>query len=201
MLMPGMKSRPVYPGFKADVCAKHNLICAEGEGANAVFDMAKTVPADFFSRTTILFSTAGSADRDYVKQLEALQPFALWSFPTLPTAMFRLRGTLTNLTMGTRIYASGTEPFIGSVIQEAIVAGIDFASVITEHRGSAKRRVQCVHCKGSTEDVTATPFVCAHCGLHLFVRDHYSRRLGAFQGVCVDAEVPGEIPQTEELYK
>ena len=50
MLMPGMKSRPVYPGFKADVSAKHNLICAEGEGAEAIFDMAKTVSADFFSR-------------------------------------------------------------------------------------------------------------------------------------------------------
>ena len=28
----------------------------------------------------------------------------------------------------------------------------------------------------------------------LFVRDHFSRRLAAFMGVKVDAEVPGEIP-------
>jgi dimethylamine monooxygenase subunit C len=61
--------------------------------------------------------------------------------------------------------------------------------------------VQCVHCKGFTENVTATPFVCAHCGLNLFVRDHYSRRLGAFQGVCVDAEEPGVLPPVEDLYK
>ena len=201
MLMPGMKSRPVYPGFKADVCAKHNLIAAEGEGANAVLDMAKTVPADFFSRTTILFCAAGSGPRDYENNLRDLKPFALWVLPTLATAMFRLRGALATMTMGTRLYASGTEPFIGSVIQEAITAGIDFASVITEHRGSAKRRVQCVHCKGLTEDVTTNPVVCSHCGLNLLVRDHYSRRLGAFQGVCIDAEVPGELPATEELYK
>jgi dimethylamine monooxygenase subunit C len=37
--------------------------------------------------------------------------------------------------------------------------------------------------------------------LNLFVRDHYSRRLGAFQGVCVDAEVPGDVPAVEDLYK
>lgn len=201
MLMPGIKSRPVYPGLKADLFAKANLMAAEGDGAAAILDMAKTVPADFFSRTTILYSTAGDTAGHYEQKLQALKPVALWIFPTLATAMFRLRGTLATVTMGTRIYAAGTEPFIGSVIQETIGAGIDFASVFTEHRGSAKRRIQCVHCKGFTEDVTATPFVCAHCGLHLFVRDHYSRRLGAFQGVCVDAEVPGEIPATEELYK
>ena len=54
--------------------------------------------------------------------------------------------------------------------------------------------MQCVHCKGITEDVTTDPFQCAHCGLHLFVRDHYSRRMAAFQGVRVDAEDPGNVP-------
>jgi hypothetical protein len=36
--------------------------------------------------------------------------------------------------------------------------------------------------------------------LNLLVRDHYSRRLGAFQGVCIDAEVPGELPPAEEIF-
>jgi hypothetical protein len=31
------------------------------------------------------------------------------------------------------------------------------------------------------------------------VRDHFSRRLAAFMGVIVDAEVPGEIPAAEAL--
>jgi DNA-directed RNA polymerase subunit RPC12/RpoP len=54
--------------------------------------------------------------------------------------------------------------------------------------------VQCVHCKGITENVTTQPVTCAHCGLLLFVRDHYSRRLAAFQGVCINAEDPSEVP-------
>jgi ferredoxin-NADP reductase len=201
MLRPGIKSRPVYSGFTPDIKAKHNLIAAEGEGAAAVLDMAATSPAGFFARTTILYCPAGSAGNYYEEQLRQLQPDALWVLPSLETAMFRLRGALSTATMGTRLYASGTEPFIGSVLQTALDHGIDHNSVMTEHRGSAHRRVQCVHCKGFTENVTTNPVVCAHCGLNLLVRDHYSRRLGAFQGVCIDAEVPGELPPTEELFK
>lgn len=201
MLSPGIISRPVYPGFVPDLHARHNLIAVEGEGALAAFEMAAKVPEDFMARTTVLFCPTGSAGKGYEIKLKNLKPAAFWDCPTIPTAMFRLRGALATAKMGTRLYASGTEPFIGSVVQEALQASIDYKSVITEHRGSAKRRVQCVHCKGFTEDVTSTPFVCSHCGLNLFVRDHYSRRLGAFQGVCVDAEVPGVLPPAEDLYK
>ena len=76
----------------------------------------------------------------------------------------------------------------------ALEAGIDHTSMQTEHRGSEARRVQCVHCKGITETVTTQPVTCAHCGLTLLVRDHYSRRIAAFQGVCIDAEEPGVVP-------
>jgi hypothetical protein len=177
------------------------LILAEGEGAEAVLDMAKSAPQGFFSRATILFTPGGSPGRALEDKLNALKPQAFWMLPTTATAMFRLKGVLTTATMGMRLYVTGTEPFIGDAVQASMEAGIDFRSVRSEHRGSAKRRVQCVHCKGFTDDVTVSPVVCAHCGLSLFVRDHFSRRLGAFQGVCIDAEVPGEVPAAEELYK
>lgn len=200
MLSPGIISRPVYEGLEPDVRAKHNLIVAEGEGAAAILDLATKTPPDFFAKTTLLFCPAGSAAKDYEKQLEALQPKALWTFPTPATVMFRLKGVLQTATMGTRLYVTGTEPFIGLALKEALEAGIDHKSLITEHRGSAKRRVQCVHCKGFTEDVTTNPAKCSHCNLTLLVRDHYSRRLAAFQGVCIDAEVPGEAPAPEEIF-
>jgi hypothetical protein len=200
MLSTGIISRPVYPGLTADLKARHNLFVAEGEGAAAVLDLATKTPAEFFSKATLLYCPAGSAGKDHEKQLEALKPKALWTFPTPATVMFRLKGVLQTATMGTRLYVTGTEPFIGLALQEALEAGIDHKSLITEHRGSAKRRVQCVHCKGFTENVTTSPVICSHCGLNLLVRDHYSRRLGAFQGVCIDAEVPGEAPAPEEIF-
>lgn len=201
MLAPGIPSRPVYRGLAADANAKYNLIAAEGEGAVAVLTMAASAPAGFFARSTLLYCPSASAAQNHEKSLAALQPDALWVLPSLATVMFRLRGVLATAKMGTRLYAAGTEPFIGSVIQEALNAAIDPKSVLTEHCGSARRRVQCVHCKGFTENVVATPVECSHCGLTLLVRDHYSRRLGAFMGVCIDAEAPGEVPATEELYR
>ena len=202
MLATPIFSRPVYPGLRLDPYAKLNLILAEGEGAQAVLDLCRTpaATAAVLKRTLILFCADGPADRAMLPALEALGPQALWTFPSVETTLFRLRAVLQTATMGTRILAAGTEPFIGHVVAEAAAFGVDPRSVITEHRGSSRRRVQCVHCKGMMDDVTQSPVVCAHCGLSLFVRDHYSRRLGAFQGVCVDAEVPGEVPAPEELY-
>ena len=102
--------------------------------------------------------------------------------------------------MGTHIHLAGTEGFIGQAQQVAMNHGVDPASLHNEHRGSAARRVQCVHCKGFTDNVTTSPYTCSACGLSLLVRDHYSRRLGAFQGVCIDAEEPGTAPKPEELF-
>lgn len=202
MLSPSIFSRPIYPGLRVDRFAKVNLILAEGEGAQAVLDLARDADATpaFFARTTLLLCANGASIGSAVADLEALATGALWTLPTIDTTMFRLRGVLQTATMGTRIYAAGTEPFIGRVIAEAAAFGVDPRSVITEHRGSLRRRVQCVHCKGMMEEVTHSPVTCAHCGLSLFVRDHFSRRLGAFQGVCIDAEAPGDIPAAEELY-
>ena len=55
--------------------------------------------------------------------------------------------------------------------------------------------------KGITENVATDPFPCSHCGLHLYVRDHYSRRIAAFQGVNIDAEDPGLVPAAVERFK
>jgi predicted RNA-binding Zn-ribbon protein involved in translation (DUF1610 family) len=57
-----------------------------------------------------------------------------------------------------------------------------------------------VHCKGFTDNVRTSPYTCTHCGLSLLVRDHYSRRLGAFQGVCIHAEEPANIPPAVETF-
>jgi predicted RNA-binding Zn-ribbon protein involved in translation (DUF1610 family) len=104
-------------------------------------------------------------------------------------------------TMRTRIYVAGTEGFIGQVMRETLDFGVDHKSIRNEHRGSEARRVQCVHCKGITEDVKTSPYQCTHCGLNLLVRDHYSRRLAAFQGVSIEAEEPGTAPAPEELFR
>ncbi|HVI88947.1 MAG TPA: dimethylamine monooxygenase subunit DmmA family protein [Dongiaceae bacterium] len=198
MLVSGIKSRPEYHGLTIDPYAKRRLFVLGGEGALALLEKPELKDAHFRAKAEILYVPQGS---DHAATLRAVGTAGYWEAPTIPTLLVRLQVILSTAHMGLRLYAAGTEGFIGQVMQVGADAGINFNSIRTEHRGSLARRVSCVHCKGITENVTTSPAVCSHCGLTLLVRDHYSRRIGAFQGVCINAEVPAEIPPVEELFK
>jgi DNA-directed RNA polymerase subunit RPC12/RpoP len=137
---------------------------------------------------------------DFGDKLKALNPAQYYEGPTYAASVQRIQRVLQDAHMGTQVYLTGTEGLMGQAQNECMQAGIPHTAIQTEHRGSVVRRMQCVHCKGITEDVATDPYVCSHCGLNLFVRDHYSRRLAAFQGVCIDAEDPGNVPEQAELY-
>lgn len=197
MIQPGIKSRPTYDKLKPDPFAKSNIVVIDAEGSNAYLDMAGSASAEFLARTTVLLDRDSAPDSGVAEKVTATKVGNFWTFPTLDTLLARLDSVLAISKMGTRLYAAGREPLIGSVVKTAIAHGVSYNSVIKEHRGSLRRRVQCVHCKGYTDNVTTNPVRCAHCGLTLLVRDHYSWRIGAFQGVCIDAENPGEVPETK----
>lgn len=201
MLVEGIKSRPQYPGLTADKFAKQHVFAADGDGAQAIIDLFSRQGQDINGRVIIVYAETGSNGADYASRLNQLPIELVHCLPTVATAVTRLEGVLNAARMGTRIYASGTETMIGLTVQLAQELGMDPGTVITEHRGTRARRVQCVHCKGITENVTTNIVKCAHCGLNLLVRDHYSKRRAAFQGVCVDAEVPGDVPDITEIYK
>ena len=200
MRVSGIKSRPIYKGLLVDVQASRMIICAEAEGADLVSLMVRSVPMEFMSRTELLFTAGSTAGRGLDMVLRALEPDVFTQCPTIATLLVRLDSVLAKAVMGMRLYLTGTEGFIGQCMQVALRHGIDQASIRTQHAGSERRRVQCVHCKGITESITTNPARCSHCGLLLLVRDHYSRRIGAFQGVCVDAEVPGDSPAVEARF-
>jgi dimethylamine monooxygenase subunit C len=193
MLVVGIKSRPVYTGLIIDTNASRHLLALEAEGAMAIAEQQEKA---FLARAEILYV----GPKNFASALSTLKPADFWVAHTIPVLLNRLRVTLQTAKMGTRFYIAGTEGFIGQAMQVALDLGIDFNSIRTEHRGSLARRVQCVHCKGITDNVTTSPFTCSHCGLPLLVRDHYSRRLGAFQGVNIDAEDPGSAPKPEVLF-
>ncbi|MGO6698678.1 dimethylamine monooxygenase subunit DmmA family protein [Rhizobium ruizarguesonis] len=200
MLVAGIKSRPVYTGLTIQPRARRHIFALEGEGAKALLDQQPALDETALSRSEILYVARGSQGTGLDEALARLGADMFFTAPTIATLLFRLKGSLATAHMGTRLYLSGTEGFIGQAMLVALDYGMDHASVITEHRGSLARRVQCVHCKGISDDVTTSPFTCSHCGLPLLVRDHYSRRLAAFQGVNIDAEEPGSAPDPEELF-
>ncbi|MGR9348920.1 dimethylamine monooxygenase subunit DmmA family protein (plasmid) [Rhizobium leguminosarum] len=200
MLVAGIKSRPVYTGLTIQPRARRHIFALEGEGAKALLDQQPALDETALARSEILYVARGSQGSGLDEALRRLGADMFFTAPTIATLLFRLKGSLATAHMGTRLYLSGTEGFIGQAMLVALDYGIDHASVITEHRGSLARRVQCVHCKGITDDVSTSPFACSHCGLPLLVRDHYSRRLAAFQGVNIDAEEPGSAPDPEDLF-
>lgn len=194
---PSIKSRPVY-GELEPRTGKAQLLIADAEGAQAILDLAQKAPDGFMDHAHIIYIPHDAGDK-YLAGLEAVKARQLYIGPSYSAASQRIRKTLEDAANGLQIYLAGTEGLMGQAMRDAIEIGYPYQSIQTEHRGSKARRMQCVHCKGITEDVTTDPFECSHCGLSLFVRDHYSRRLAAFQGVRVDAEDHGNIPDKVEI--
>ncbi len=198
---PSMRSRPVYAPLEPRP-GKLHVIVADDEGANAVTDMlAKSNNRSEILADAHVMYCPGPTGTDLSAKLEALGAAQFFRAPTIPALLPRLVRVLADAHMGTQFYLAGTEGLIGQAEREIMATGFPHASIQKEHRGSTLRRVQCVHCKGITENVATDPFKCSHCGLNLFVRDHYSRRIAAFQGVNIDAEDPGQVPESVVRFK
>ena len=198
---PSITTRPVYGILEPQQGSAH-LMIADGEGAGAILDLfarAGQQGIDLRPSTHLIYVTAANGT-DLSDELARLGVAKFYHGPTLAAPMSRITKALTDASMGLQIYLAGTESLIGVAQSEAMKAGFPHDGMQTEHRGSLARRVQCVHCKGITENVKTDPYVCSHCGLSLYVRDHYSRRIAAFQGVNIDAEDPGQVPDMVEKF-
>ena len=189
----GIKSRPRYEPLDVDPGGRRHLLVAETAAIPADAFVPGRAADSFDERWTIAghsraIPTPGGAHADH--QFRAPQHL-----------LIALRRRLARENMGFRLYATGTEPFVWSVHAAAEEYGLGRDEVRLFAFGSQARRVFCNHCRTITEGVTTNIVICSGCGAHLFVRDHFSRRLNAFAGVQVDAEVPGEIPAVAELYR
>jgi hypothetical protein len=178
-----IKSRPIYENFRIDPAGRAHLLVAD-------FLLLPEDVEQGFEVWVVHVVAPGI-------QSQKSSPRAFRSAADL---LATLASRLARESVGLRLYAVGTEPFLWDVNNVARAAGLGQGEIFLTHAGSLKRRVYCSHCKTMNEDVTTSIVKCRGCGANLFVRDHFSRRLAAFMGVAVDAEVPGEIPQAEVIY-
>lgn len=184
-------SRPVYGPLRADPGAARHWLVLDASGMTA--DLLAELHAAF----------APVAPRLQVCWVGTSAPPASWDAVTvLPdvAAVGPLLAQAQPLAVNDRLCAQGTEPFVWRVAALAAQAGLAAAQVQLAHAGSQRRRVWCTHCHGVTDEVSTSVVACAGCGRHLLVRDHFSRRHGAFMGVMVDAEQPGVRPVVEEVF-
>jgi predicted RNA-binding Zn-ribbon protein involved in translation (DUF1610 family) len=168
-----IKSRPVYLPFSIDPAARFHLI---------VTDQAALLLGDDLPR----------------------ENFEVWVVgivaPGVPEMLTDLRHRLAHETIGLRLYAVGAEAFLWDVYNVARGEGLAGEEIRLSKVGPNLRRVYCAHCKTMIENAAVNVVLCPGCGVNLFVRDHFSRRLAAFMGVKIDAEMPGEtfVPELFE---
>ncbi|MCA4963486.1 dimethylamine monooxygenase subunit DmmA family protein [Pseudomonas sp. Y24-6] len=198
MLITGIKSRPVYDRLEPLPGGLHHIIAGQGSGGRAMLRLLDEMAASA-GPITLLYSQESFSGQDFLGQLQQHPQLPLHVHSSNQALIEALRTLLGEARMGTRLYLAGSESFLGSAMQVATHFDLNRDEVLREHSGTLVRRVWCVHCDTYTENVTQRVYDCPGCGVTLVVRDHYSRRLAAFQAVKADAEVPGELPEAEEL--
>jgi hypothetical protein len=97
-----------------------------------------------------------------------------------------MREKLLSTTMETHLYIAAEHAFLGRIAEAAYACGIAAQSLTAETCGPSTRSAQCAHCKHVAK-VDRRAYVCPACHLTLSVRDHYSKRIGAYQAVIVTA--------------
>lgn len=198
MLITGIKSRPVYDRLQPLPGGIRHIIAGQGSGGRAMLRLLEEM-AGQDRPITLLYSLESFSGQDFLTQLQQHPEHPLHVHATNQSLIDALKTLLGEARMGTRLYLAGSESFLGSAMQVATHFDLNRDEVLREHSGTLVRRVWCVHCDTYTENVTQRVYDCPGCGVTLVVRDHYSRRLAAFQAVKADAEVPGELPEAEEL--
>jgi predicted RNA-binding Zn-ribbon protein involved in translation (DUF1610 family) len=199
MLITGIKSRPVYDQLRPMAGGLHHVLTAQGSGGAALLRLLGEMTEAQRQASTVLYSTESFSGHNHLGELRDIALGELRQFNSNQALLEGLQELLSQAHMGTRLYLSGSESFIGTAMQVANAFDLNHDEVLREHSGTLVRRVWCVHCDTYTENVTQRLFKCPGCGVDLIVRDHYSRRLAAFQAVKADGEVPGELPEAEEL--
>jgi hypothetical protein len=200
MLVTGIKSKPVYAPLQADIRGRYHLMVGMGVGAapllRVIAEMRAAAEASL-KDTRVLFVPAAQARG---AEFESAAVADVQLFPGTPALLERFRSILEQSLMGTRLYVAGPESFIGLVMKIALEFNLNKDEIRAEECGTLARRIYCIHCRATTEDVRTNIVRCVGCERWLLVRDHYSRRLAAYMGVMADAEAPGELPAIKEVF-
>ncbi|HDY85361.1 hypothetical protein LCGC14_0611650 [marine sediment metagenome] len=193
-----IRSKPVYTSLLWHEKATAHLVIAEGDGGMAVLKLLQQkYPTQ---QVNGFFVKSPNALKNYADIISSLAPAEFKVFGNTTEALNSLKITLADCCMGTCFYVAGSEGFIWQVAKVLASVGVQDDDIDKELCGTLARTVYCVHCKAITHDAHHSVVACSGCQRQLFIRDHFSRRLGAYMGLMVDAEQPGILPSIEEVY-
>lgn len=199
MQTPGIKSKPIYTPLEPDPGGVHHLLVGHGRGAEALGRLYRGFGGLRIS-AELHYARGLDPGDGLIADLNRLEIGRSTIYETVDGLLSGLPSVLDGCEMGTRLYVAGSEAFLWRVTAIGRDFGMGDDEIRREHCESQARQVYCVHCKAIADGVRTNLIECAGCGITLFVRDHYSRRLAAYMGVNADAEAPGELPEREVLY-
>lgn len=190
-----IKSRPIYVTPETPATANRYICLAEPKSVSLIVEHLAPINKSLIPVHLIVSTDKASGQEAIMPELDnvLLQACEQEALPAM------LAAQLEELALGCHVIVAGSEAFMWDVHTLAMERGLLDAEITLLPLEDKCRRVFCVHCRFLTEPVTMSPAVCKGCGLTLEIRDHFSRRLGAYMGVQIDAEVPGEIPCEEVL--
>jgi len=192
-----IKSKPSYQALTWRDKAFAHVVMAKGAGGMAVLHLfQQMIPP----QAVTVFYVRDNKSKDYSDILDKVVGDDLRVFESEMDALYSAYQIMSECRMGTQFYVAGSEGFIWSFCKLATLHDVQDREVMKELCGSLARSVYCVHCKATTHDVITNIVPCCGCGRSLFVRDHFSRHLGSYSGLMIDAENPGEIPEIQEIY-
>ncbi|GBL54977.1 hypothetical protein SAMN05216577_105115 [Pseudomonas citronellolis] len=134
------------------------------------------------------------ADADQARALAARLGLAAGELELLATdaqnAQRALQERLASASVGLQLLLWGDEAFLWPLHALARQAGLLPDEIHLLRQGGAARTLYCVHCGTLQSAGAADHHDCRQCGVRLEVRRHFSQRLGAYLGVCADADHP-----------
>jgi dimethylamine monooxygenase subunit C len=203
MLITGIRSKPVYAPLQPDLGGRYHVMVGHGVGAaplaRLVGDLKAAAP-EAIARTRVWYVLDPAAPHSTAEAFRAAGVAELRTFEGVDALLADLTAALDQALMGTRLYVAGPESFMGLVMRIAHDFNLAGDEVRAEECGTLARRVHCIHCRATIENVRTNIVECRGCRRWLVVRDHYSRRLAAYMGVMVDAEVPGDRPEIKDAF-
>lgn len=179
-------SLPHYAPLQPCAEARSHLVVAQGDALHAL-------PA-------FINALAGLPGSALLVTLGKLQATGLPTVfhASLDTLEDDVRRRLDESRVGVRLYVCGDETFVWHIRRIAQAAGLLPEEVAAAVSGT-RRTVYCVHCgtahahdgrEGHDGHDEPDEVTCPSCDVRLSVRQHFSARLGAYLGVCADADRP-----------
>ena len=191
----GLKSTPIYNPIRLKKTAQRHYAVVMGEGINALADMVKKSSV---AETMVVISMGSLEQQKKCKSTFSAGNVCFVSDEK--ELLDKVEEIASQSMMGDAYYLCCPEMYIWKMHQIFHTHAVDRSTVYKWHIGTPKRRVYCCHCKTYNENIIHDIFECSGCKSMIYVYDHFSRLNASYLGFRVDAETPGEIPKSREVY-